>query len=96
MLITMEYCHILAYFLFYFMIYFYRDGCTRSGLFVATSLVIEQKELDEEVDIFQVVRRIQTRRPELLSSIVSVIYLDICVQHLSAMQKENYHSEKLH
>ena len=29
--------------------------------FLATSLVIEQKEMDEEVDIFQVVRRIQTR-----------------------------------
>jgi len=76
MLITMEYYHILAYFFILFMIYFYRDGCTSSGLCVVTSLVIEQKELDEEVDIFQVVRRIQTRRPELLSSVVSFIYLD--------------------
>ena len=37
---------------------------------MATSLVIEQKEMDEEVDIFQVVRRIQTQRPKLLSSVV--------------------------
>jgi hypothetical protein len=37
--------------------------------FLATSLVIEQKEMDEEVDIFQVVRRIQTRRPKLLPSV---------------------------
>ena len=44
--------------------------CTRCGIFLATSLVIEQKEMDEEVDIFQVVRRIQTRRPKLLSSVV--------------------------
>ena len=78
MLITMEYYHILAYFIFIlFMIYFYRDGCTSSGLCVVTSLVIEQNELDEEVDIFQVVRRIQTRRPELLSSVVSFIYFNI-------------------
>ena len=44
--------------------------CTRCGIFLATSLVIEQKEMDEEVDIFQVVRRIQTQRPKLLSSVV--------------------------
>jgi hypothetical protein len=28
------------------------------GIFLGTGLVIEQKEMDEEVDIFQVVRRI--------------------------------------
>ena len=67
------------------MIYFCRNGCTRSGILVAISLVIEQKELDEEVDIFQVVRRIQTRRPELLSSLVSLTTLiyrkvfDVCI-----------------
>jgi hypothetical protein len=78
MLIAMEYFnpHILWLF-FLIMIYFCRNGCTRSGLLVAISLVIEQKELDEEVDIFQVVRRIQTRRPELLSSVVSFIYFNI-------------------
>ena len=61
--------------IFLLMIYFCRNGCTRSGLLVAISLVIEQKEIDEEVDIFQVVRRIQTRRPELLSSVVSLMHL---------------------
>lgn len=49
--------------------------CTRWGIFLATSLVIEQKEMDEEVDIFQVVRRIQIRRPNLLSSVVSLMHL---------------------
>ena len=49
--------------------------CTRCGIFLATSLVIEQKEMDEEVDIFQVVRRIQTRRPKLLPSVVSLMHL---------------------
>ena len=57
------------------LLYFCRDGCTRCGIFLATGLVIEQKEMDEEVDIFQVVRRIQTRRPEFLSSVVSLIHL---------------------
>jgi hypothetical protein len=31
--------------------------------------------MDEKVDIFQVVRRIQTRRPKLLSSVVSLMHL---------------------
>ena len=81
MLIAMEYFnpHIcLFYYLFFHLwLFFCRNGCTRSGLLVAISLVIEQKELDEEVDIFQVVRLIQTRRPALLLSIVSFIYFNI-------------------
>jgi hypothetical protein len=43
---------------------FLRDGCKRSGVFVALSLVLEKIEIDEEVEIFQVVRTIQIRRPE--------------------------------
>ncbi|CAG2187878.1 unnamed protein product [Mytilus edulis] len=46
-----------------------RDGCTRSGIFVTLKLVLEKMETDDEVDIFQVSRRIQTRRPQFLSSI---------------------------
>ena len=81
MLIAMEYFnpHICLFYDLFFLLmtYFCRNGCTRSGILVAISLVIEQKELDEEVDIFQVVRRIQTRRPELVSSVVSFIYFNI-------------------
>ncbi|CAG2211544.1 PTPRT [Mytilus edulis] len=46
-----------------------RDGCTRSGIFVTLKLVLEKMETDDEVDIFQVSRRIQTRRPQFLSII---------------------------
>jgi hypothetical protein len=35
-----------------------RDGCKRSGVFVDLSLVLEKIEIDDEVDIFQVVRTI--------------------------------------
>jgi hypothetical protein len=34
------------------------DGCKRSGVFVALSLVLEKMKMDDEVDIFQVVRTI--------------------------------------
>ncbi|VDI45795.1 receptor-type tyrosine-protein phosphatase T [Mytilus galloprovincialis] len=45
-----------------------RDGCTKSGLFVALYLLFDKIEIDEEVDVFQVVRKIQTRRPEFLKT----------------------------
>jgi hypothetical protein len=38
-----------------------RDGCKRSGVFVALSLVLEKIEKDDKKDIFQVVRTIQIR-----------------------------------
>lgn len=39
--------------------------------FLTLNLVLEKIETDDEVDIFQVARRIQNRRPQFLSSIVS-------------------------
>ena len=49
-----------------------RDGCKRSGVFVALSLVLQKIELDDEVDIFQVVKTIQIRRPEFFPNFVSL------------------------
>jgi hypothetical protein len=49
-----------------------RDGCMRSGVFAALSLVLEKIEIDDEVDIFQVVRTIQIRRPEFFPNFVSL------------------------
>ncbi|XP_063418822.1 uncharacterized protein LOC134701585 [Mytilus trossulus] len=46
-----------------------RDGCTRCGIYVTLDLALEKMEIDEEIDILQVVRRIQTRRPQFLSNI---------------------------
>lgn len=45
-----------------------RDGCTRSGVFVALALILEKMKLDDEVDIFQVVRTLQIRRPEFFAT----------------------------
>ncbi|XP_052105247.1 receptor-type tyrosine-protein phosphatase epsilon-like [Mytilus californianus] len=47
-----------------------RDGCSKSGLFVALYLILDKMKIDEEVDVFQVVRNIQTRRPEFLKNCV--------------------------
>jgi len=43
-------------------------------MFVAVSLVLEKIEIDDEVDIFQVVRAMQKRRPEFFSHFVSFYY----------------------
>ena len=60
-----------------YMFLFIRDGCTRSGVFVALSLVLQKIEIDDEVDIFQMVRTIQIRRPQFFPNFVSLsIYLN--------------------
>ncbi|CAC5376555.1 Tyrosine-protein phosphatase non-receptor type 5,Tyrosine-protein phosphatase non-receptor type 20,Receptor-type tyrosine-protein phosphatase R,Receptor-type tyrosine-protein phosphatase eta,Tyrosine-protein phosphatase non-receptor type 7,Receptor-type tyrosine-protein phosphatase O,Receptor-type tyrosine-protein phosphatase beta [Mytilus coruscus] len=59
-----------------------RDGCTKSGLFVALYLILDKMEIDEEVDIFQVVRNIQTRRPEFLKNCDQYEFCYKCIKEL--------------
>ncbi|CAC5380712.1 PTPRC [Mytilus coruscus] len=58
------------------------DGCSKSGLFVALKLVLEKLQIDEEIDIFQVVRKIQTRRPEFLMELDQYEYCYKCIRVL--------------
>ncbi|CAC5421818.1 PTPRC [Mytilus coruscus] len=58
------------------------DGCSKSGLFVALRLVLEKMQIDEEIDIFQVVREIQTRRPEFLAEFDQYEYCYKCIKEL--------------
>ncbi|XP_076115329.1 receptor-type tyrosine-protein phosphatase epsilon-like [Mytilus galloprovincialis] len=59
-----------------------RDGSSKSGLFVALYLILDKMKIDEEVDIFQVVRNIQTRRPEFLKNCDQYEYIYKCVNEL--------------
>ncbi|XP_071122933.1 receptor-type tyrosine-protein phosphatase epsilon-like [Mytilus edulis] len=43
------------------------DGCSKSGVFVALKLILEKMEIDDEIDVFQVVRTMQVRRPEFFT-----------------------------
>ncbi|XP_076115852.1 receptor-type tyrosine-protein phosphatase alpha-like [Mytilus galloprovincialis] len=56
------------------------DGCTKIGLFVALYLSFEKMEIDDEVDIFQVVRAMQVRRPELLTELEEYEYCYKCIK----------------
>ncbi|CAG2230436.1 Receptor-type tyrosine-protein phosphatase F,Receptor-type tyrosine-protein phosphatase R,Tyrosine-protein phosphatase non-receptor type 12,Receptor-type tyrosine-protein phosphatase S,Receptor-type tyrosine-protein phosphatase beta,Receptor-type tyrosine-protein phosphatase alpha,Receptor-type tyrosine-protein phosphatase delta,Tyrosine-protein phosphatase corkscrew [Mytilus edulis] len=58
------------------------DGCSKSGLFVTLKLVLEKMQIDEDIDIFQVVREIQTRRPEFLVELDQYEYIYKCIRWL--------------
>uniref|UniRef100_K1RNP4 Receptor-type tyrosine-protein phosphatase zeta n=1 Tax=Magallana gigas TaxID=29159 RepID=K1RNP4_MAGGI len=46
-----------------------RDGAALCGVFCALYNLIQQLTMDEEIDVLSVVRLLQTRRPELCSSL---------------------------
>ncbi|XP_065922317.1 receptor-type tyrosine-protein phosphatase C-like [Magallana gigas] len=45
------------------------DGAALCGVFCAVYNLIQQLTIDEEIDVFSVVRLLQTRRPELCSTL---------------------------
>ena len=47
-----------------------RDGVTGCGVFCAVYNAIQQLQQDEEVDMFTIVRQLQSRRPEMISEMV--------------------------
>lgn len=49
------------------------DGATMCGVFCAVYNLIQQLTIDEEIDVFSVVRLLQTRRPEFCSSMVGML-----------------------
>ena len=51
--------------------FLFRYGYKRCGLMIAASLILEKLQVDEEVDVFQAVRRVRISRPELVTSLVS-------------------------
>lgn len=52
---------------------FFSDGCSKSGVFVALKLILEKMEIDDEIDVFQVVRTMQVRRPEFFTDFVGFV-----------------------
>ena len=54
---------------------FCRDGASLCGVFCAVYNAIQQLNMDNEVDVFSVVRQLQIRRPELCSTLVIFLRL---------------------
>lgn len=55
-----------------FVIMLYRDGATRSGLYLAVSNVIERLKLEQEVDVLLTVKLLRVKHAKILPSLVSV------------------------
>ena len=60
----------------------FSTGHERSGLFCATYSALDKNKVDQEVDVFQIVRQVRANRPQLVGSYVSIIhstYSSICM-----------------
>ena len=51
--------------------YVYRDGVELSGLFCSANCVIEQLKVDQEVNVFNVVKQVRLSRPQFITNLVS-------------------------
>ncbi|XP_078330015.1 receptor-type tyrosine-protein phosphatase alpha-like [Crassostrea virginica] len=51
-----------------------KDGATGCGVFCAVYNAIQQLQQDEEVDMFTIVRQLQSRRPELISDLSEYLF----------------------
>ncbi|CAL1546634.1 unnamed protein product [Lymnaea stagnalis] len=56
------------------------NGASKSGVFVATSLLLERLELDYEVDVYQTVKQIRINRPQLIENLDQYKFLYQVVQ----------------
>ncbi|XP_021354733.1 receptor-type tyrosine-protein phosphatase alpha-like [Mizuhopecten yessoensis] len=54
-----------------------RDGYSQSGLFCCICNARDQMKIDEEIDIFQIVKQIRFRRPEFITNYVSKLPMKV-------------------
>eukprot|EP00105_Crassostrea_gigas_P045796 XP_019929944.1 PREDICTED: receptor-type tyrosine-protein phosphatase F-like [Crassostrea gigas] len=56
-----------------------RDGAALCGVFCAVYNLIQQLTMDEEIDVFSAVRLLQTRRPELCSTMRQEVFKHVMI-----------------
>ncbi|XP_059151900.1 receptor-type tyrosine-protein phosphatase T-like [Physella acuta] len=56
------------------------NGASKSGVFVASCLLLERLELDYEVDVYQTVKQIRINRPQLIENLEQYKFLYQVVQ----------------
>lgn len=54
--------------------FFFRDGTGPAGIFAIVHNALQQLRLNEEVDIFNTVMQIQSRRPDVIASLVDILH----------------------
>ena len=63
-----------------FKVYFYilcSDGMGRTGVFITVMTEIERVKVEREVDIFQTVKTMRVQRPNMVSTVVSLLHTNI-------------------
>ena len=67
------------------MLYLYRNGASKSGLFCASSLVFERMRIDHEVDVYQTVKQMRVNRPHfvenMVCNIIETFPVSVLVKH---------------
>nr|XP_022311825.1 receptor-type tyrosine-protein phosphatase epsilon-like isoform X1 [Crassostrea virginica] len=66
---------------------FSRDGATGCGVFCAVYNALQQMTQDEEVDLFTIVRLLQTRRPQMIANVNEYVF---CYQVLADSIKSEF------
>lgn len=53
-------------------LFYFRDGASGCGMICAVNNALQQLQQDGEVDMFTIVRQLQIRRPEMISTLVKI------------------------
>ena len=53
------------------------DGMGRTGVFITVMAETERVKVEKEVDIFQTVKAIRVQRPNMVSTVVSLLHTNI-------------------
>nr|XP_022311344.1 receptor-type tyrosine-protein phosphatase alpha-like [Crassostrea virginica] len=69
-----------------------RDGATGCGVFCAVYNAIQQLQQDEEVDMFTIVRQLQSRRPEMISNLNEYLFICQTVAEYINSSPEGFHT----
>ena len=59
--------------LFLYYCILFRNGASRSGLYVAISCLIERLKLEKEIDVFQTIKQLRLCRSHLVDNLVRLI-----------------------
>ncbi|KAK3091539.1 hypothetical protein FSP39_020606 [Pinctada imbricata] len=66
------------------------DGAAKSGLFVASSCILERVKTEKEVDVFQTIKQMRLNRPQLIDSLEQFKFChEIALEFLNSSSQPN-------
>ena len=52
----------------------FSDGASRSGTFIAITIILERFKTEQLVDVFQTIKKLRAFRPEFVENAVSIFF----------------------